>query len=239
MKAVILSAGKGTRLLPYTNNMPKCLIEAGGMPILGHQLRALEACGVHDIAIVTGYLHEQIEEFLCGRYTVIVNEVYEATNSIFSLWLARPFAEGHDLIVLNGDIVFDAELLTPLLRCTSPTATLVNPNALICDGEMNVVIEAGKIIRFSKEIPASRASAKSLQITKFGSEDSKRLFERISDLVEVGEVDKFPAFAYDVILRTSTMVPVVCRGGLWHEIDTVDDLHEMRRLMLTIDSASS
>jgi len=239
MKAVILSAGKGNRLLPYTNNMPKCLIEVGGMPILGHQLRALETCGVQDIAVVTGYLHEQIERFLGGRYTVIVNEAYEATNSIFSLWLARPFAEGQDFIVVNGDIVFDAELLTPLVCCASPTAALVDPNALIRDGEMNVVIKAGRIIRFSKEIPASEASAQSLQITKFGSEDSKRLFERIRNLVEVGAVDKFPASAYDVVLRASTMVPVVRRRGLWYEIDTLDDLHEVRRLMLSIDSANS
>lgn len=228
MKAVILSAGKGNRLLPYTNNTPKCLIEVGGMPILGHQLRALETCGIHDIAVVVGYLHEQIDEFLGGRYTVIVNEAYEATNSIFSLWLARPFAEGHDFIVVNGDIVFDAELLTPLLCCTSATAALVDPNALIRDGEMNVVVEAGKIIRFSKEIPASKASAQSLQITKFGSEDSKLLFERISGLVEAGAVDKFPAFAYDVVLRKSTMMPVVCKGGLWYDIDAIADLHMAR-----------
>ena len=228
MKAVILSAGKGNRLLPYTNDVPKCLIEVGGMPILSHQLRALEICSVHDIAVVVGYLHEQIEEFLGGRYTVIVNEAYETTNSIFSLWLARPFAEGHEFIVINGDIVFDAKLLSQLLSCISPTAALIDPNALIHDGEMNVVVEAGKIIRFSKEIPASEASAQSLQITKFGSEDSKRLFERISDLVGAGVVDKFPAYAYDVVLRASTMAPVVCGEGLWYEVDTVDDLHIAR-----------
>ena len=159
-----------------------------------------------------------------------MNVAYAAASSIFSLLLARPFAEGKDFVLVNGDIISAVELIAPLLSCSSPTAALVDSNVLIRDGEMNVIGEDDRIIRFSKEIPASEASAQSFQITKFGAEDSKHLFERVSDLIEAGAVDNFPAAAYDVVLCGAAMVPGAFMGGLWHEVDTTEDLHELRRL---------
>jgi len=138
--------------------------------------------------------------------------------------LTRQYVEGSPFVLINGDIVCNKALLLPLLNHTEPTATLVDDRLKLLDGEMNVVIKNGRVIEFSKAIPASLAHAQSLQITKFNAYDGQILFKRINELVANGERNLFPAYAYDTILANSCMAPVFCRSGLWFEIDTFKDI---------------
>lgn len=225
MKAVILSAGKGTRLGHMTTHRPKCLVEVGGRAILDHQVDALIAAGVDEIVVVAGYLADQVTAAARGRFRVITSDNYDTTNSIYSLWQARGEAAGQPFILLNGDVVADQELVEELVHCSSPCAALVDDDKVLRDGEMNVVIRNGTISAFSKTVRAAQASAESAQITKFGGRESSLLFERIEALVSAGETQHFPAQAYDAIFAHATMVPV-STGGRWHfEIDTPQD-HE-------------
>ena len=94
MKAVILAAGIASRLRPLTDNTPKCLLKAGKKSILELTLDNLIANDCKDIVIVTGYLEQQIRNFISAYYpqltvTYIYNEVYSSTNNIYSLWLAK------------------------------------------------------------------------------------------------------------------------------------------------------
>ena len=96
MKAIILAAGTASRLRPLTDNTPKCLLNIGERPLLQRSMDALCENGIDEFVIVTGYLHEMIEDFVARTYpegirvTFIHNEVYATTNNIYSLWLARP-----------------------------------------------------------------------------------------------------------------------------------------------------
>ena len=223
MKAVILAAGKGTRLGSMTTGTPKCLVEIGGRPILDYQLAGLEAAGVDDIVVVAGYLADQVIAHAAGRYRVLINDKYDSSNSIYSLWVAREEAAGKDFVLLNGDVVADPELLVELVRCPSRCAALVDEQKACRDGEMNVVIEGEKITAFSKQVPAAAASAESAQITRFGAEQSSLLFQRIEELVKEGAIQHFPAQAYDAVFAGSGMAPVYTQGR-WHfEIDTPED----------------
>ncbi len=118
-KAVILAAGVGNRLRPFTNKLPKCLVQVAGVPILDNTLAHLAALGTEEIVIVVGHHKEVIIERFGASHlgmsmTYIVSEDYEKTNNIYSLWLAR----GHltqDVLLLEADIFFERAVLERLL----------------------------------------------------------------------------------------------------------------------------
>ena len=111
MRAIILAAGMASRLRPLTDNTPKCLLKIGERSLLQRSIDALTSNGIKEIVIVTGYLHNQIEDFVKQQYpsldvTFIHNGVYDSTNNIYSLWLARPKADGEEILLLDSDLLY-------------------------------------------------------------------------------------------------------------------------------------
>ena len=121
MKAVILAAGVASRLRPLTNNTPKCLLKVGSKNILELTIENLVANKIFDIVIVTGYLENQIRDFVNIRFpelniTFCYNEFYESTNNIYSLWLARNALHADDMLLMDSDIVFDKRIIAKLMQ---------------------------------------------------------------------------------------------------------------------------
>jgi choline kinase len=110
--AIILAAGKGTRLRPLTNDMPKCMVPIGGKSLLKRQLDLLTQVGIEKIIVVTGYLEEKISD---PRITKVHNAEYDTTNMVYSLLCAEEYLEG-DVIVAYGDIVYSEQALQKLLQ---------------------------------------------------------------------------------------------------------------------------
>ncbi len=110
MKAVIMAAGKGRRMLPLTLDIPKVLVEICGKPFLYYLLKNLEKAGVEDIAIIAGYKKEMIEEFV-SRYGFRIGliEQKEQKGTGHAVKLAREFADGKNFLVLNGDNLWSAD----------------------------------------------------------------------------------------------------------------------------------
>lgn len=119
-RAVILAAGLGDRLRPLTTNLPKCLVEVGGQPILLRALRALAAQGVQQAVIVVGHKAEAVRHRVGSHFAGLdIRYVdaprYATTNNICSLWDAREYCD-EDILLVEGDIVFDAEVIARLLE---------------------------------------------------------------------------------------------------------------------------
>lgn len=110
-KAIILAAGQGSRLRPFTDHVPKCMVEAAGKPMLEWHLDVLEKTGVQEIVLVAGYKQEKIVD---TRVTKVTNEQYETTNMIHSLFCAEEYLNG-DVIIAYGDIVYSPEVLKSLM----------------------------------------------------------------------------------------------------------------------------
>ncbi len=122
MTAVILAAGRGSRLAPYTADRPKCLTELGGMTVIERQLATLGAAGIADIVVVAGYCAEKLA--LPGTRRV-VNDRWQTTNMVESLFAAE--AEfGDDLIVSYGDIVYEPRVLEALLNSPHDVSVVVD-----------------------------------------------------------------------------------------------------------------
>jgi len=113
-KVLILAAGQGTRLRPYTDSVPKCMVEAAGRPLLLWHLDTLESCGIQKIALVAGYKSEVIVD---QRVTKLVNTRYATTNMIESLFTAESWLTGN-VIIAYGDIVYSEKVLRGLMDDT-------------------------------------------------------------------------------------------------------------------------
>src|SRR4051812_12226878 len=119
MKAVILAAGIASRLRPLTDNTPKCLLKVGDKSILELTIDNIIENDINEVIIVTGYLEQQIKDFVSSNYPqvnvqYIYNNVYDSTNNIYSLWLAKDSVLGEEMLLMDSDIVFDKEIISRL-----------------------------------------------------------------------------------------------------------------------------
>ena len=105
MQAVILAAGSGSRLQRVSNGLPKCLLPIGGRPLIEHQLEALSDAGVGNVLVVVGHQADEVRKTLGNRVEYVENTRYDATNSLYSLWLAREWVKG-PFVLLNCDLLF-------------------------------------------------------------------------------------------------------------------------------------
>jgi choline kinase len=242
MKGVILAAGVASRLHPFTLTRPKCLLPIGGSTLLGRTLDNLEAAGVRDVVIVTGYLEGQIRRYVGEgfpqlRVTFITNEVYASTNNIYSLWLAKNEVAGEGMVLLDGDILFDHHILTALLESGYPDVLAVKSGFLLRDEEMKVETDAaGRIVTISKNIAPALAVGESIGIEVFSPAVLPGLFDIIERKV-VGEaaVDVYYEAAFqDWIDRGGTLRAVDIGDRLAMEIDTVDDFRTAERDVLPL-----
>jgi choline kinase len=242
---VILAAGEGTRLRPHTRDRPKCLVELGGRPLLELQLEVLEASGIRDVSIVTGYRAEQVEAL--GHRT-FHNPDYASTNMVASLMCAAPLLDGgDDLVVAYGDIVYEPRVLDALCRCAAPLATVVDTEWLalwrmrspdpLADAETLRVDADGNILELGRR-PRSlhEIQGQYIGLTKVSAESAAELVRAYRSLDPRIRYDGsdvahlyMTSFLQQQIDRGRPLRAVpVARG--WLEVDTADDLALYRRM---------
>jgi choline kinase len=230
MKAVILAAGQGTRIRSVHGEHPKCLIEVDNTTILDHQLDALSMAGVNDAAIVVGYEKEQIINHVMSRKLsnmqrihFIENPAFAITNNIYSLWLALEWLRGDSFIVLNADVIFDAEILDIAVRSKLPISMIVDP--LWRDETMKVIIHGNRVMQMSKKILREHFSGTYIGITVFSKTIQPRFFDKMSSLISAGRVNEFFNVAVQELVDEGVHVGYTSTDGLaWAEIDDPTDL---------------
>lgn len=127
MKAIILAAGRGSRMQGMTDDRPKCLVEFRGKPLVQHQIDALRAGGVSDIGIVCGYKQELLTAFGDQHF---INSAWASTNMVSSLACAQSWLQNEACIVSYSDIFYDAEAVRSLIGSDWPLAITYDPNWL-------------------------------------------------------------------------------------------------------------
>jgi len=236
MKALILAAGRGTRIRSVHGERPKCLIRLNdnGDTILDQQIENLLSAGVSDVGIVVGYEMKQILGHVRMRHhdslrriRFFFNPRFTETNNIYSLWLARDWLKGDSFVCLNADVVFDARILTAALNSRRPITMIVDPEWR--DETMKVIVNDGRIVRMSKGIPREEFSGTYLGITAFSSAIHSRFFHRAETLIRSGRVNDFFNTAVQQLADEGVDVSPSPTWGLpWAEIDDPIDLQFAR-----------
>ena len=230
MKAVILAGGVGSRLGKFTKDCPKCLLRVGDKTIVRRQLEALSDNGIGPILIVLGYKADMIREEVGERAEFIVNERFEETNSLYSLWLAREWVDG-PFMLLNSDLVFDPEILHLLLV---EDGNLIAYDSTASRGreQTKIALRDRRVLDLGKDLPAGAARGESLGLLRFDSEGAKILFNHADEQIAAG-FEK--SWVTEAVRSCCQMIPIygVNVAGLpWAEVDFPQDLEEARREVL-------
>lgn len=237
MKAVILAAGMASRLRPLTEHTPKCLLKVGERSLLQRSIDALKSNGILDFVIVTGYLHEMIEAFVAEEYgnsinvTFIHNKVFDSTNNIYSLWLAKPEAEGEEILLLDSDLLYDPEIIARVLADNAENVlTLIRHN--LGEEEMKVVLdkENGTITEISKTCNPLDAAGESLGIEKMGRDYTSALFKELEPMMNEEHLENvFYERAFERLLAKGHTYNVIDVTELFScELDTVEDFENAK-----------
>ena len=238
MKAIILAAGTASRLRPLTNFTPKCLLKISERPLLQRSMDALCQNGIIEFCIVTGYLHEQIEQFVGEHYpdvkvTFIHNADYASTNNIYSLWLARPVADGEEILLLDSDLLYDGNIVKRVLQNEADNVlTLIRHE--LGEEEMKVVVDAeGSITEISKTCSPEAATGESLGIEKMGRSYTKALYAELETMMNDEHLEnKFYELAFERLLRQGHTYKVLDVSDLFScELDTVEDFENAKQLI--------
>lgn len=230
MKAIILAAGMASRLRPLTTNTPKCLLKVGERSLLERSLDALLAGGITEFVIVTGYLHEMIERFVDERYpnlnvTFIHNEVYASTNNIYSLWLARPEAEGQDILLLDSDLLYDPQIVKRVVQFEAPNALTLIKHPL-GEEEVKVIVDTqGSVVEINKTCDPKDAIGESLGIEKMDKDYTAAIYRELEVMIPKEGLDNvFYELAFERLIPQGYTFSVLDVTDLFScELDTVED----------------
>ena len=237
--AIILAAGRGMRLGSLTEKTPKCLLRVGGLPILHHQLSALEKNGVMEAVVVVGFMAETIRDYMNVHFShlksrFVLNTNFASTNTLYSLALAaRNVQEGTEVLLLTGDGVFDREVIRRLIDADL-TKSYIAANRNRC-GEEEVKIRLAKngtIALLNKKINPAEALGEGIGINKFSPSFWKALTNNLFELQNDFSHEYFEYAIEKTILAGEKIHPLDVSDLAAVEVDFLEDLEKARSFFI-------
>lgn len=248
MQAIILAAGMGKRLGELTKNNTKCMVEVDGVRLIERALRILERKNLNRIILVVGYQHENLMTFVNSlgiqtKIEFIINGVYDKTNNIFSLSLAKEQMIEDDTLLLESDLIFEERLIDMLLEDKRDSLALVDKFESWMDGTCIVVDQddnitdfiPGKLLQYREK----EQYYKTVNIYKFGADFSKNVYVPFLEAYAkvMGNNEYYEAvIKLILLLDKNTMKAKRLQGELWYEIDDIQDLDIAQTLFIEYDT---
>ncbi len=225
MQAIIMAAGKGSRLGSITDEMPKSFLEIKGKKLIEYSISMLHKYGIWDITIVIGYRDWDFRELLGSVPGIrfVYNPFYEMTNVIGSFWMGMENLHD-DFVYLHADTLCDTGIFEDLLFSEGDMVMPIDMKS--CgEEEMKVRIENGKIVELSKKINPEKADGEFIGIMKIRKNVLNELKKATTELMRekvFGEY--FEAAISRLIGKDKYDIRVVeTAGRFWNEIDFAED----------------
>ena len=236
MQAVILAAGMGKRLGELTKGNTKCMIEVGGETLISRLLRQLDKHALSKIILVVGYKAQELKDYLATLQVqtpieFVENTVYDKTNNIYSLYLAKDYLATEDTLLFESDLILEDAVISKLIEHPYPDLALVDKYESWMDGTVVTLDEENRIQRFIpngqfkyEEIPSYY---KTVNVYKFSQQFSANMYVPFLEAycTALGKNEY-----YEQVLRVITMLDnsgmraLPLTGEQWYEIDDIQDL---------------
>jgi choline kinase len=238
VKAIVLSAGQGRRLLPLTEDTPKCLLPVFGKPVIAWQIDALLQAGIEDVTVVVGFQVGKVEALLAERYAdypqvkTRFNPFFEVADNLASCWIARDEMTDNFLL-LNGDTLFDAGLLSRVLEAERAPITLcVDFKEAYDEDDMKVQLDAdGWVRHVSKVLTAEQTNAESIGLIHFHGQGAQLFQDAVERaLRDPAKLKSWYLTIIDMLAQQRLVNACSVQGFKWCEIDFIDDLRRSETL---------
>ena len=235
MKAFILAAGVSRRLYPETYDIPKCLLDVGGKPIINYQLEAIQNIGIDSVTIIIGYhremLIDHVERFFPDiNFNFIINHHYFETNTAYSVYLGSKILRSDIHLLMNADVIYPLELITRIIEEENDNVLAVDIKK--CGREEVKVIEGinNRITAIGKELIEENCLGEFLGVAKLSSEFNQLFADSLTRLIDAGgKSDYFEAGIHPLLEKTDVFYSDVSDLPCL-EIDFIEDLNEARSL---------
>jgi len=233
MRAIVLSAGQGKRLLPLTTSEPKCLLPVDGdRCVLELQLRAIARCGIDRATILVGFGADRVEHFIATHripglsVDSIFNPFYATTDNLITCWLARQVMT-EDFLLLNGDTLFEDEVLGRVLDSPPAEITVtINHKSSYDEDDMKVTLDPdGRLLAIGKKLALDEVNGESIGMLLYRDggvkawRDALQRTVRSPNSLSAWYLSVVNELAKEMDVRTQAIT-----GLWWQEIDAPEDL---------------
>ena len=240
MKAIILSAGQGSRLGHLTSDRPKCLIDFGGRTLLDRQLDTLEANAVHEAVVVTGFHDELVEAAIARRsggptVTTVYNPFYKVADNTGSLFMARGHLAG-ECLVWNGDTLVSNALMAKVVdNSQTGICVTIDRKDRYDEDDMKVVEAEGRLKEIGKRI-SEGVNAESIGLLAFRSGGAEQFASAIDRAMRTPEgTTIWYLRVINHIAQGGDVWTLDISGEEWGEVDFPEDVEGARRLVRSWD----
>jgi choline kinase len=244
MKAIILSAGQGSRLGHLVDDRPKCLIDFNGRTLLDRQLDTLEANGVHEVVVVTGFHDELVQQAIARRsggpnVQTIYNPFYKVADNTGSLFMAREELSG-DCLVWNGDTLVSQALMSKVVgNDRSGICVTIDRKDSYDDDDMRVVEDGGLLKAIGKRLDLATVNAESIGLLAFRSGGAELFRENIERAMRTPEgTTIWYLRVINQIAQNAEVWTFDIAGEEWGEVDFPPDVDAARELTARWDAES-
>ena len=242
MKTIILSAGQGRRLLPLTENTPKCALPVGERSALGWQLRALEEAGATEVVVATGFHADKVQEIVDEHNErggmparTAYNPFYANCDNLGTCWIVR-HEMNEPFVIINGDTMFEPEVYRRLLETdnTHPITLVANAKASYDSDDMKVITSGDALKRVGKKLKVEHVTHESIGMIRFNAAGAARFVQKIESLMlHESTLGRWYLSAIDE-LAADKLVGIADITGLgWCELDNQEDLAHANRVVPT------
>ncbi len=237
MKAVILSAGQGRRLLPLTADTPKCALRIQGLSLLEWQLGELRRCGVEQATVIVGFGADRVEQIINGRYPphqvrTLYNPFFSTSDNLVSCWMARGEMT-EEFILLNGDTLFEAPLLRRVLSAPTKPVTLATDHKPTYDADdMKVALDGHRLVKVGKDLPAEEVHGESIGMLLFRGEGPALFSAALERAIRRPQALKlwYLSIIHEMA-QTGLVWTTSIEGHQWTEVDCAADLRQAEQLL--------
>jgi choline kinase len=243
MKAIILSAGQGSRLGHLVDDRPKCLIDFNGRSLLDRQLDTLEANGVHEAVVVTGFHDELVQQAVARRsggpnVRTIFNPFYKVADNTGSLFMAREELKG-DCLVWNGDTLVSRGLMRRVVgNDRFGICVTIDRKAAYDEDDMKVVEDGGRLKAIGKRLELSAVNAESIGLLAFRAGGAEQFREAIEQAMRTPEgTTIWYLRVINHIAQGADVWTLDINGEDWGEVDFPQDVDAARELTRRWDEA--
>lgn len=230
MKAIILSAGQGRRLMPLTSNMAKCCLPLHGISILEWQLSQIAKCDIDEVVVVTGFAYEMVDSIVDKvegiKVRTLHNPMFAHTDNLGTCWEAR-FEMDEPFVLMNGDTLFEAAVLQRLLSSEKkyPITLVTDTKSHFDLDDMKIVADGERLLKVSKQLDIRLVSGESIGLMVFDQTGANAFTRQLEVMMDKSDALKlWYLSAIDQLAGEGLVGICQIHGMSWCEVDDASDL---------------
>lgn len=239
MKAIILSAGQGRRLMPLTAEHPKAALAVGRQSVLEWQLQEIGQCDVDEVVVVSGFGADHIDA-IAGRSTAVpvrtlYNPFYAQCDNLGTCWIAR-----HEMtapfMIINGDTLFEAAILARLLDAAAdaPVTLVTDSKDSYDEDDMKVIVTEGILRSVGKQLDPRTVTGESIGMMRFNDDGARRFVAQLEKQMRHGSgIKQWYLSVIDALADGGDVRTCPIDGLSWCEIDDPGDLEHAAAVVAT------